>query len=151
MDWRLPMNRRSRFRALLLYVATSFGWLILMTTWVLLIVPYVDPHCYPASFGYLRPAIVVHFLMLPLYAVSVAVHSVFAFSKKRFDAREAEGVPLLGLDAVFFVPFTVLSLIEFMPAAHWDKSLHCFLMACAIVLPWILTPVVNTRLLAWKN
>jgi hypothetical protein len=146
------MKPRSKSRALLLYLGTSFGWLILMTVWVLLIVPYIDPRCYTsASFGFLPVAIVVPFLMLPLYVVSVAVHAVFAFYKKRFDAREAEGVPLFGLDAVFFVPFTVLSLIAFMPATHWDKSLHCFLMTCAIVLPWILTPLINTRLLALKN
>jgi hypothetical protein len=123
-----------------------------MTLWVLVIVPYVNPLCYTsASFGFLPVAIVLPFLMLPLYLASVAVHAVFAFYKKRFDAREADGVPLFGLDALFFVPFTAVSLIAFMPATHWDKSVHCFLMTCAIVLPWILTPVVNTRLLAWKN
>lgn len=123
-----------------------------MTLWVLVIVPYLDPGCYTsASFGFLPVAIVIPFLLLPLYVLSAAVHAVFAFHKKRFNAREADGVPLFGLDAVFFVPFTVVSLIAFMPATHWDKSLHCFLMTCAFVFPWLVTPLVNTRILAWKD
>ena len=113
------MRQRSRPRALLRYLGASFAWLVVMTAWVLVIVPYVDPLCYTsASFGFLPAAIVVPFLMLPLYLASVAIHAVFAFYQKRFDARQAEGVPLFGLDALFFVPFTVMSLIAFMPATH---------------------------------
>ena len=96
-------------------------------------------------------AMVVPFLMLSLYALSVAAHAVFAFYKRRFDARVRNGVPLFGLDAAFFIPFTAVSLIAFSPATHWDKSFHCFFLTCAIVLPWIITPVVNARLLAWNN
>jgi hypothetical protein len=146
------MNRRSKSSTLLRYLGMSFGWLIFMTFWVLVIGPYTDPRCNTsASFGFLPMAMVVPFLMLPLYALSVAVHAVFAIYKRRFDARVRDGVPLFGLDAVFFIPFTLVSLIAFSPATHWDKSLHCFFLTCAIVLPWITTPVVNTRLLAWNN
>ncbi len=146
------MNQRSKSRALLQYFVTSLGWLILMTCWVLLIAPYADPQCYTsASFGFLPVAMVVPFLVLPLYAISVAAHAAFAFYQRRFDAREQNGVPLFGFDALFFIPFSVVSLIAFAPATHWDKSLHCFFMTCAITLPWIITPIVNGRLLAWKG
>ena len=147
-----PMIQRSKARALVQYLGMSLGWLIFMIFWALVIGPYTDPRCYTsASFGFLPAAMVVPFLILPLYVVSVGVHAVFAFYKKRFDARERNGVPLFGLDAVFFIPFAVLSLIAFAPATHWDKSLHCFFMTCAIVLPWIITPGVNVWLLGWKN
>jgi len=148
------MKPRSRSRALFLlrYFGTSFVWLVLMTMWVLLTVPYLEPRCdTSASFGFLPAAMVVPFLMLPLYVITVALHAVFAFSTKRFDTRGADGVPLFGVDVLFFIPFTAVSLIAFMPATHWDKSLHCFLMTCAIVLPWLVTPLVNTRILAWKD
>ena len=143
------MSQRSKSSALLQYVGMSFGWLIFMTFWVLVIGPYTDPRCNTsASFGFLPMAMVVPFLMLPLYALSVAVHAVFAFHKRRFDARARNGLLLFGLDAVFFIPFTAVSLIAFSPATHWDKSLYCFFLTCAIVLPWIITPVVNAQLLA---
>jgi hypothetical protein len=146
------MNQRSKSSALLRYLGMSFGWLIFMTFWILIIGPYTDPRCNTsASFGFLPMAMVVPFLVLPLYALSVAVHTVFAFYRRRFDATVRDSVPLFGLDALFFIPFTVGSLIAFSPATHWDKSLHCFVLTCAIVLPWITTPVVNARLLAWNN
>ena len=146
------VNQRSKSSALLRYLGMSFGWLVFMTVWALVVGPHTDPRCATsASFGFLPMAMVVPFLMLPLYVLSVAVHAVFAFHARRFDARAREGVPLFGRDAVFFVPFTVISLLAFSPATHWDKSLHCFLLTCAIVLPWIATPVTNARLLAWNS
>lgn len=146
-----PMKQQSRARGLLRYLGMSVGWLVLMVGWALLVAPHTNPRCYTsASFGFLPAAIVVPFLMLPLYVVSVAVHAVVAFCKQRFEARARDGVSLFGLDAAFFIPFALVSLIALISATHWDRSLHCFLMTFAVALPWTITPVVNARLLAWK-
>jgi len=144
------MTQRSRAGALLQYLATSTGWLILMAFWPLLAGPHADPRCQTsASFGFLPAAMVVPFLILLLYAISVALHAVFAFRRSRLAARPRVGVALFGLDAGFFVPFAAVSLIAYLPAMHWDSSVHCFFWTLAIALPWIITPVVNARLLAW--
>jgi hypothetical protein len=134
---------------LLQYLAMSFGWLISMAIWPLLVIPQIDPRCSTStSFGFLPATMVVPFLTLLLYAASVAVHAVYAFRQQRFKARERGKVPLFGLDAAFFIPFSLLSLMALMSITNWNSSSHCFFMALAIALPWIATPVVNTRLLA---
>src|SRR5688572_4579329 len=114
---------KTNFSGLLKYLGTSFGWLLLMALWPLLIVPQTEPRCHTStSFGFLPAAIVVPFLTLLLYPVSVAVHAVFAFRKRRF----AEAVPLFGRDAAFFIPFTVLSVLGLMSVTNWATSVHCF-------------------------
>jgi hypothetical protein len=142
------MPQRSRASGLMRYLAASFGWLILMVLWALFIGPLTDPRCYTsASFGFLPAAILVPFLMLPLYAISVGGHAVFAFRRARLITRAATGVLLFGLDALFFVPFVLLSLATFLSAIHWN-DLDCLLTALIFALPWVITPLVNPRLLA---
>jgi hypothetical protein len=129
----------------------SFAWLIMMALWALIIGPFTPPRCETsASFGFLPAAMVVPFLMLPLYAVSVVCHAVLAFRRTRRELRERAGVPLFGLDAAFFVPFVILSLIAFSPTMHLS-ALHCLVMAVVVALPWIITPIVNARILGWVS
>jgi len=137
---------------LLQYLGMSFGWLILMAFWPLFVIPQIDPRCSTStSFGFLPAAMVVPFLTLLLYAVSVAAHAGFAFRQQRCAARESGEVPLFGLDAAFFIPFSFLSLMGLMSVTYWNTSSHCFLMTFAVALPWIVTPAINTRLLAWTS
>lgn len=93
----------------------------------------------------------IPFLVLLLYVVTVAVHAMFAFHNRCFEARQRDGVPLFGVDAAFFVPFAAVSFLTLASAMHWDRSLYCSLMTFAVALPWIITPVIHARLLAWKS
>lgn len=141
------MNQQSKAAALLRYLGLSLAWLVVMVVWPLLIGPQTDPHCYTsATVGFLPAAMAVPFLILPLYVVSAAVHAVFALSRRRFEARARGEAPHFTIDALFFVPFTALAIAALAPGLHWSKSLHCFMAAFALALPWLVTPLFNARL-----
>ncbi len=142
------MTQRSRAPVLLRYLGLSFAWLVAMVAWPLVTGPHTDPHCYTsASFGFLPAAMVVPFLVLPLYAFSAVAHAAFAFSGRRFEAGALGRPASFTIGALFFIPFTGLATIMLASGFHWDRTPHCFFAVFTLALPWIVTPLVNAWLL----
>jgi hypothetical protein len=142
---------KDRSKSLLGYLGMSAGWLVAMAVWPLIVGPSTDPHCLTsASFGFLPAIMVIPFLILPLYLLSVAVHAVFAFRTARFAFVQRHGVALLGADALFFVPAVMIALLAYSSALRWSEAWHCSLAMFVLVLPWLIAPVANGRFLSWS-
>lgn len=92
---------------------------------------------------------VVPFVALILFVISVIIHTPFAFRRRRFN--DAQGSVSRALDAAFFVPFAAFSTVLLAKAMRWDSSLHCFAVTAVLALPWLVTPWLATRLLAWSQ
>jgi hypothetical protein len=134
-----------RSRTLGLYLFKSFGWLVALAAWPLLVGPRLDPHCLSAaSFGFLPALMVVPFLLLVVYLLGLFAHIAFEFV---FWQR---GI-LLGrtayvASAVFFLPYALLSIPAMLWALRWNASALCFAMTVVLLLPALLTPLVNAAL-----
>ncbi|MBI4274407.1 MAG: hypothetical protein HY659_06885 [Rhizobiales bacterium] len=136
----------SRGGALGSYLGKSFVWLIALAAWPLFVGPQAGPQCTStASFGFLPAVMVAPFLLLIVYVLSVLVHVVFLFW---FWPRAAAGGKKAYLtNAVFFSPVAALSVMVMTWALRWNASVYCSVITVVLVLPALITPLVNAVLL----